>query len=717
MGHHFSKPIVRANSQDQSHRSNTDRAPAAIVEAIGLDEEELQVKEILCGDTVASRAELRQIIIKIQLAKMEQQVEKHQQQQQQQQTEENQVAAALSADALNANGQQQQQRIVNVTLERATGEGDMGVVREAVGVVGSSAEAPKNNNFAGSVGAAISTLQLHDANSNNCQEERPTVAVGDGESREGADHHHDHDDANDAADDDDDDDDVVDESLLRRRRSNSHHHNHNEAEVVEYYEVLESLPVSNMSSSATQHTSKQGSRNTNNSNSCCRSRSSKTLSMGAATSSSSSSNAAAGSAATSSKRRCCKCKCRDAFRGLRDMLPTSGGNNNSSSSTSGHSKKESSSSAATVATVSRKSRTADRRSTPPTLGASSGATQHRLQNQRKRNSVAVPDASHQHHQVIIRITSPGFVVESPGGGRVTVITESAPLTPLTPSQARPLIATTAAASVSGVGTRNLTVHSQIDFMHCLVPDLEKITNSSFYWGKMDRYEAEHLLEGKPEGTFLLRDSAQDEFLFSVTFRKYGRSLHARIEQSGHKFSFDCHDPCVFTAPTVTGLLEHYKDPACVMFFEPCLTIPLHRRQTFSLQQLARATIVSNTSYDGINQLELPGRLKSYLKEYHYKQKLRQQVGFTYYEDVESASEDDDEDDEGVNIRVSYVQHAEVVAQLQQATTIQPAAPPSRTFHLQEQLSRLPTRMAAALGRMSANLNCYQPAARLERHTT
>lgn len=79
------------------------------------------------------------------------------------------------------------------------------------------------------------------------------------------------------------------------------------------------------------------------------------------------------------------------------------------------------------------------------------------------------------------------------------------------------------------------VHSQVDFVHYLVPDLERITSSSFYWGKMDRYEAERLLEGKPEGTFLLRDSAQEEFLFSVTFRKYGRSLHARIEQSGHRF--------------------------------------------------------------------------------------------------------------------------------------------------------------------------------------
>ncbi|XP_039950241.1 tyrosine-protein phosphatase 3 [Bactrocera tryoni] len=166
------------------------------------------------------------------------------------------------------------------------------------------------------------------------------------------------------------------------------------------------------------------------------------------------------------------------------------------------------------------------------------------------------------------------------------------------------------------------VHSQVDFVHYLVPDLERIFNSSFYWGKMDRYEAERLLEGKPEGTFLLRDSAQEEYLFSVTFRKYGRSLHARIEQSGHKFSFDCHDPAVFSTSTVTGLLEHYKDPGSVMFFEPMLTVPFHRKKVFSLQQLARAAIVSNTSYDGISELELPVRLKAFLKEYHYKQKLR-----------------------------------------------------------------------------------------------
>lgn len=121
---------------------------------------------------------------------------------------------------------------------------------------------------------------------------------------------------------------------------------------------------------------------------------------------------------------------------------------------------------------------------------------------------------------------------------------------------------------------------------------------------------------------MLRDSAQEDFLFSVSFRKYGRSLHARIEHFKHKFSFDCHDPDVFTSATVTGLVEHYKDPSGVMFFEPTLTLPLNRNFTFSLQQLCRATIVSSTTYDGVNDLCLPASLKSYLKEYHYKHKVK-----------------------------------------------------------------------------------------------
>jgi suppressor of cytokine signaling 5 len=199
-----------------------------------------------------------------------------------------------------------------------------------------------------------------------------------------------------------------------------------------------------------------------------------------------------------------------------------------------------------------------------------------------------------------------------------------------------------------LGDSEVKYHSQDYYVHFLVPDLEKITACCYYWGKMDRYEAEKLLENQPEGTFLLRDSAQDDFLFSVSFRKYGRSLHARIEQYNQKFSFDSHDPSVFTADTVTGLVEHYKDPSSVMFFEPMLTSPLHRKYVFGLQQLCRAAIVSRLTYDDIDSLCLPTQMKSFqkvsskydkknlsnminqiitlnffiLKEYHYKKRIR-----------------------------------------------------------------------------------------------
>ena len=166
------------------------------------------------------------------------------------------------------------------------------------------------------------------------------------------------------------------------------------------------------------------------------------------------------------------------------------------------------------------------------------------------------------------------------------------------------------------------IHTQVDYIHYLVPGLDKIVSSSYYWGVMDRYQAEKLIENKPEGTFLLRDSAQDEFLFSVSFRRYGRSLHARIEQWNHSFSFDSRDPGVYATKSVCGLIDHYKDPSCCMFFEPMLTLPLPRTFPFSLQHLARATICSRTTYDGISQLSLPRSLKEYLQVYHYKQKVR-----------------------------------------------------------------------------------------------
>jgi hypothetical protein len=62
------------------------------------------------------------------------------------------------------------------------------------------------------------------------------------------------------------------------------------------------------------------------------------------------------------------------------------------------------------------------------------------------------------------------------------------------------------------------VVTQIDYVNYFIPYLTEIISCPYYWGKIDRYEAEALLESKPEGSFLFRDSAQDEFVFSVSFR-------------------------------------------------------------------------------------------------------------------------------------------------------------------------------------------------------
>ncbi|UYV74657.1 SOCS5 [Cordylochernes scorpioides] len=169
------------------------------------------------------------------------------------------------------------------------------------------------------------------------------------------------------------------------------------------------------------------------------------------------------------------------------------------------------------------------------------------------------------------------------------------------------------------------VHSQVDYAHYLVPDFLEILRCGFYWGEMDRFEADRLLCCKSEGTFLLRDSAQEEYLFSVSFRRYDRTLHARVEQLQHTFSFNSLDPTVYSSDTVLGLIDHYKDPSCCMYFEPMLLKPLLRTQPFSLQDLCRGTICSRTTYDSIGRLDIAKSLKAYLREYHYRNRVRVRV--------------------------------------------------------------------------------------------
>ncbi|XP_053330138.1 suppressor of cytokine signaling 4-like [Spea bombifrons] len=149
----------------------------------------------------------------------------------------------------------------------------------------------------------------------------------------------------------------------------------------------------------------------------------------------------------------------------------------------------------------------------------------------------------------------------------------------------------------------------------LVPDLAGVTKLPYYWGDLDRHQAEALLQGSADGTFLLRNSALDGCSFAVTFRRLGLSLHIRVQHRDGHFSFHRGG---FRAASVPDLLQHYNDPKFCTFFEPLLSRPHIRNAPLSLQELCRAALNGSLTYDGIEDLPLPRAMRSYLRRCHYK---------------------------------------------------------------------------------------------------
>lgn len=243
MGHYLSKPssreVVVASSQNVS-KSHSESS---------LQEYRQQEEEI--EEIVDTEGSVRRIIIKIQLAKMENGNEQVASVEQSEQLAIAEGAATSAVDTLNANEQ-----IVNVTLGAAGGAATIatvsgaGAAAGAIRTAGSSTEAPKtnerqlvnnnnnNSNLAGSVASAstaVKSLQLHD-DSNNEVYFIGTTGIN-----------------NDASDDDDDESEIATSSLLRRRRSRSRSRS-SSTEGVEYCEVLEPPSVNEMLSSEAQRT-------------------------------------------------------------------------------------------------------------------------------------------------------------------------------------------------------------------------------------------------------------------------------------------------------------------------------------------------------------------------------------------------------------------------------------------------------------------------------
>ncbi|KAG0717017.1 Cytokine-inducible SH2-containing protein [Chionoecetes opilio] len=155
----------------------------------------------------------------------------------------------------------------------------------------------------------------------------------------------------------------------------------------------------------------------------------------------------------------------------------------------------------------------------------------------------------------------------------------------------------------------------------------KLEDSGWYYGSLTWQQAAALLRDTPVGTFLLRDSASPQCLYSLSVNTTNGPTSVRIHYSCGRFRLDCtghtsqrHTP---EFSCVVELVQHYVDVASTQVwvdhegntFSPIdIRRPL-RRSPPSLQHLCRLVINSGEGSDKSSSDDLPPALRGFLQAY------------------------------------------------------------------------------------------------------
>lgn len=163
----------------------------------------------------------------------------------------------------------------------------------------------------------------------------------------------------------------------------------------------------------------------------------------------------------------------------------------------------------------------------------------------------------------------------------------------------------------------------------LMLGLRNVARYGWYWGPVTRVEAEEKLQGADDGVFLVRDSSDDRYLLSLSFRSQGKTLHTRIEYSNGYFSFySFPDSDSEGYRSIVDLIEwsmHHSKAGVFCFSRgkamgsPAVPVrllkPLSRfNQVRSLQHYCRFVIRQSIRFDCIRQLPLPRHVHGYLEQ-------------------------------------------------------------------------------------------------------
>lgn len=164
----------------------------------------------------------------------------------------------------------------------------------------------------------------------------------------------------------------------------------------------------------------------------------------------------------------------------------------------------------------------------------------------------------------------------------------------------------------------------------LTEELLKLSNYGWYWGPISGNEADAKLLSEPDGAFLVRDSSDDRYVLTLSFKSSGKLLHARMEHTGGLFSL-CNQSESEGFSSVADLINYsmnFSQSGVFCYSRPKypghpsfpvrLTKPVSRfTQVRSLQYLCRFVIRQYTRLDNIHKLPLPKTIKGYIEEAHY----------------------------------------------------------------------------------------------------
>nr|XP_033774660.1 suppressor of cytokine signaling 7 isoform X1 [Geotrypetes seraphini] len=162
--------------------------------------------------------------------------------------------------------------------------------------------------------------------------------------------------------------------------------------------------------------------------------------------------------------------------------------------------------------------------------------------------------------------------------------------------------------------------------------LRELEKCGWYWGPMNWEDAEMKLKGKPDGSFLVRDSSDPRYILSLSFRSQGITHHTRMEHYRGTFSLWCHpkfeDRCQSVVEFIKRAIMHSKNGKFLYFLRSRvpglpptpvqLLFPVSRFSNVkSLQHLCRFRIRQLVRIDHIPELPLPKPLISYLRKFYY----------------------------------------------------------------------------------------------------